>query len=278
MPELVAVLGATGRTGGATVRHLVDRGVSVRAFSRDPEGSGAAVLRSGAVEVVRADMDDVSSMEKALTGVDALFSVQPGFDDRGRYQSEIELAQGAAVARAAAAAGVGHVVQLSAGLGEPTGVPHFDNKLAIRREFEDRGLPVTAIHPGPFMELMVDPGFAPALSTWGAQPRVVGWDRPYPWVAVDDVGAAAADALLGDPPVDGSTQVLFGDSRSLRECREVLSSVGRRPRRFPMPVWAFRKAVGDELVEMWTWMTTAEMPGVTPGLTDVETWARRLGD
>lgn len=278
MDSIVAVLGATGRTGGATLRHLAARGASVRALTRDPNSAAATRLGGLGVETVRADMDDPSSVKKALEGVTALFNVQPAFDRRGRYHGDVELAQGAAVARAAGTAGVEHVVQLSAGRGDPTGLAHFDNKLTIRRWFEDAGIVVTAVHPGPFMELMVDPSFAPAMSTWGVQPRIVGWDRPLPWVAVDDIGRVSADALLGPSPRDGEVRELIGDLRSLRQCRDLLTAADRRPRRIPMPTWALRRAVGDELLQMWRWTTDAGEFPVTPGLIDVPTWIAGLSD
>jgi uncharacterized protein YbjT (DUF2867 family) len=274
--EPIAVLGATGRTGGATVRSLCGQGLSVRALTRDPHSQAAKTIGDLGAEVVAADMDNEASLKQALEGTTRLFNVQPAFDDRGRYQGDLELAQGAAVAGAAAAVGIEHVVQLAAGRGEPTGLAHFDAKLTIRRGFEDRGIAVTALHPGPFMELMVDPSFAPALSVWGVEPRIVGWDRPLPWVSLEDIGGAAADALAGPVPSDGATIELIGDSRSLRECRELLSAAGRRPRRVPIPIFLFRAMVGDEFIQMWQWITTIEGFPITPGLLDVSAWIEQL--
>jgi uncharacterized protein YbjT (DUF2867 family) len=272
MTEPIAVLGATGRTGGSTVRHLRERGVEVRALTRDPTGPSGDALRELGAEVRRADMDEEQSLQEALGGVRRLFNVQPAYDQRGRYQGAAELAQGETVARAAAAVGVDHVVQLSAGRDEPTGIPHFDAKLTIREGFEGRGITVTALHPGPFMELMVDRSFAPALSVWGVEPRIVGWDRPVPWVAVDDIGQRAADALIGPVPDSSVSVQLIGDLRSLRDCRRLLTEAGRPPRRVPIPTWLFRAMVGDELVQMWRWLTEIDEIPVTPGLLDVPAW------
>lgn len=275
-PGPIAVLGATGRTGGATVRHLLAAGAPVRALTRDPAGTaGRALLEAGA-DVVAADMDDDVSLARALEGADRVFNVQPAYDARGRYHGDVELAQGAAVARAAGDVGVTHVVQMAAGRGRPTGLPHFDAKLTIRRGFEDEGITVTALHPGPFMELMTDPGFAPALSVWGVEPRIVGWDRPLPWVAVDDIGRVAAEALTGPVPSGGREVELIGDLRSLRECRQLLADDGRRPRRVPVPTFVFRAMVGSEFIDMWTWITTLDDITVTPGLVDVPTWIAGL--
>ncbi|MEZ5141000.1 MAG: NmrA family NAD(P)-binding protein [Acidimicrobiales bacterium] len=278
MHDPIAVLGATGRTGGATARHLLGQGAPVRVLTRDPDNPAARALQDLGAQVVPADMGDDRSLKDALDGVTRLFNVQPAFDSRGRYQGEAELAQGAAVARAAGAVGVQHVVQLAAGRGVPSGLPHFDAKLTIRRGFEAEGITVTAIHPGPFMELMVDPGFAPALAVWGKEPRIVGWDRPVPWVAVSDIGRVAGAALTGPVPDTGSTVELIGDLRSLGECRRLLTEAGRRPRRVPIPTFLFRAMVGDEFLEMWRWLTTVDDFTVTEGLLDVPAWVDRLAD
>lgn len=272
----IAVLGSTGRTGGATARHLRARGVAVRALTRNPDSGPATTLSALGADVVAADMDDEISLTEALEGTTTLFNVQPAYDSRGRYQGDLELAQGAAVATAAANVGIEHVVQLAAGQGQPSGLPHFDAKLTIRRGFEDLGMTVSALHPGPFMELMIDSSFAPALSVWGVEPRIVGWDRPLPWVALDDIGRVAADALVGPVPSDGATIELIGDLRSLSECRELLTQAGRRPRRAPIPTWLFRAIVGDEFLQMWRWITTLDAIPVTPGLMDVPRWIEQI--
>lgn len=275
MAETITVLGATGRTGGSTVRALCARGVPVRAVTRYPDAAGGRALAAAGAEVVPGDLDDEASLRVALEGTDRLFNVQPAYDRRGRYQGAVEVDQGRVVARAAGSAGVSHVVQLSAGRGQPAGLPHFDNKLLIRREFEQQGIPVTAVHPAPFMELMTSPEFAPALATWGVEPRIVGWDRPLPWVALADIGERAANELTEPVPADGATIELIGDLRSLGECRRLLRESGYRVRRAPIPIRLFTAMVGTEFVDMWRWITTINLDDlpITPGLRDVPTWA-----
>ena len=278
MPDVIAVLGATGRTGGATARHLLARGAAVRAITRDPDGAQARMLALAGVDVQTADMSDVETLREALRGATRLFNVQPAFDGRGRHDRELELVQGRAVATAASAEGVGHVVQLAAGHGRRTGVPHLDTKLDIRAWFEEAGIPVSFVCPAPFMELMVDPSFAPAISTWGAEPRVIGWDDPKPWVAVDDIGRIAADLLTTPPPSVSHELAVTGDVRSLRECRKILDQLKLAPRRlpFPVPAWAFRAVAGGELLEMWRWGAQNEAFVTSNDLLDVPTWARGL--
>ena len=81
--EIVVILvtGATGTVGRQVVAQLSERGVPVRAVTRDPAsarlpaGVGAGV--GAGVEVVRGDLADPASLELHLAGVDAVFLVWP---------------------------------------------------------------------------------------------------------------------------------------------------------------------------------------------------------
>src|SRR5579864_8623927 len=74
--KLVLVTGATGHQGGATLRHLRERGFPVRALTRNPDDPKARSLFGHGTEVVRGDFDDEASLTRALDGVYAVFSVQ----------------------------------------------------------------------------------------------------------------------------------------------------------------------------------------------------------
>lgn len=180
MPEVIAVLGATGRTGGATARHLLARGAAVRAITRDPGSAPARALAQAGAEIRTAEMAHAETLQQALQGATRLFNVQPAFDWRGRHDRELELAQGKAVATAAAAAQVAHVVQLAAGYGHRTGIAHLDTKLEIRTWFQDAGIPVSYLCPAPFMELMVDPSFAPPSAPGAPNPGSSDGTTPNP--------------------------------------------------------------------------------------------------
>ena len=73
----IVVLGATGQQGGAVAQALVTDGRwQVRALSRDPASHGARLLSVAGIEVVRADMDDLDSLQHAMAGAYGVFSVQ----------------------------------------------------------------------------------------------------------------------------------------------------------------------------------------------------------
>ncbi|MET9069682.1 NmrA family NAD(P)-binding protein [Streptosporangium sandarakinum] len=70
---MILVTGATGNVGGHVVSQLLDRGVAVRALTRDP---AAASLPDG-VEAVRGDLADPASLDAALDGVETVFLLWP---------------------------------------------------------------------------------------------------------------------------------------------------------------------------------------------------------
>jgi len=273
----IAVLGATGRMGGATARHLLADGWRVQAITRKPDGPKAPALAAAGAQVVAADMEDKAALARAFEGADGVFNVQNPM----KSGIEAELRQGANVAAAAADAGVGHVVYGSAGTGmSGTGVKQWESKLRIKEQMLARGLRLTVLRPMALMELMTDKDFYPALSTWHTMPSLAGVDTRIPWLAADDLGGIAATAFADPQGFVGRDLALASDARSIAELREAYSSAaGRPPRSFAVPVWLFERMAGKDLTAMWRWLRTANLdldPTLTlsihPGAMSVERW------
>jgi uncharacterized protein YbjT (DUF2867 family) len=255
-PGLVVVCGATGRQGGAIARHLLAQGWPVRALSRNVDSVKARALADAGADVVRADMADRSTIDRAFDGAYGVFNVQnpqiAGHDG--------EIAQGRNVADAAKAAGVRHLVYGSAGMGRPTGVPSWDSKVTIADHMRQIGLPITVLRPMAFMELMTDKDLYPQVAVWHVMPKLMGWDRPLPWLAADDVGQIGARAFADPGRFIGQDIPLAGDVKTLDECRRLWIERGTKPRGFPMPAWLFKRVAGDDLTTMWNWLRTEDVP------------------
>lgn len=270
----VLVFGATGNVGGAAARALLKRGWKVRAVTRFPESAKAQVLAQLGAQVVQADMEDRPSLDAAFQGLQRVFSVQnwmtSGVDG--------EIRQGKLVADAARDAGVQHLVYGSAGTGEPnSGIPHFDNKLVVESYMRELDLPITILRPTPFMELLSEKEFFPALATWGAEPKVVGWDTPIPWVAVRDIGMAVANAFEDPQTWIGRDINLLGDVKTLAECKAVFAEVhGKKPFGVPLPLWLFRKMTGDEFIQMWQWLVDLAAEAGESGYWEMAETSRQL--
>ena len=112
----VLVTGATGRQGGAVVRHMLPKGWRLRALTRNPQSHAAQSLASWGVELVQGDMDDTTSLARAATGLYGIYSVQ----DFWAVGAKREVQQGKNVADAAKKAGVKHFVYSSVGGAERT--------------------------------------------------------------------------------------------------------------------------------------------------------------
>jgi uncharacterized protein YbjT (DUF2867 family) len=231
-------------------------GWRVRAVTRRPDSAKARALAAAGAEVVKADMADRASLDRAFAGVYGLFNVQnpqlAGYDG--------EIAQGRTVADAAKAASVQHVVYGSAGMGKPTGVPSWDSKVVIADHMRERGLRLTVLRPMAFMELMTDKDFYPQVSVWHVMPKLMGWDRALPWLAADDVGAIGASAFADLERFGGQDLSLAGDVKTLAECREMWIELGRKPRGVPMPTWLFERVAGRDLPIMWRWLRDGDVP------------------
>ena len=220
-------------------------------------------------------MADRGSLDRVVAGAYGVFNVQN--PQLAGFEGEID--QGRTVADAAKAAGVQHLVYGSAGMGRPTGVPSWDSKVIIADHMRELGLPLTVLRPMAFMELMTDKDFYPQVSVWHVMPKLMGWERPLPWLAADDVGAIGAAAFDDPGRFVGEDIALAADIRTLDECRQLWLERGTRPRGFPMPVWLFQRVAGRDLPTMWRWLRKEEVPldtgptlGIHPNARTMQQW------
>lgn len=227
--------------------------------------------------MTEAQLDDPVSLVDAFRGAYGVYSVQntmtSGVDS--------EIVHGKNVADAARAVQIRHLVYGSAGIGVPgTGVGSWESKLVVEAHMKALHLPVTVLRPMAFMELMTDKTFFPAVSTWHLMPKLMGPDRPVPWLCLDDLGAIAARAFADPERFIGQDIKLASEEQPLSACRTIWRDVmGRPPRRFPMPVWAFERFVGTDLTTMWRWLETGHLEidpsqtrAILPTATTVKEW------
>jgi len=248
----VLIFGVTGNIGGATTSVLMKRGWHVRGVTRNPKSDKAQALKKQGVEVIQGDMDDQHSLKRVFNGVERVLSVQNWVTNG----IEGEIRQGKLVAEVAHSAGIEHLVYASAGTGDRnTELPHFDTKIIVEDYMRSLELPFTIVRPVPFMELLTEKEFFPAMVAWGMKPRIVGWDKPIPWVAVHDIGLAIANIFDDPDKWIGADIAMCGDIKTLAESQSIFSKiVGKKPLRIPLPIWLFRKMARDEFIEMWEWM------------------------
>lgn len=273
------VTGATGRQGGATARHLLGRGLKVRALTRNPDKPEARALAGLGAEVVRGDLDNRLSVEKVVEGIYGVFALV-NFWETG-YEREVS--QGVTLADAAKAASVEHFVYSSVGSSyRETGIPAFDGKWDIEERIRAVGLPCTILRPTSLMEDWEEVR-EEILGGTLAQPL-----RPetlLQQVSVDDVGAFAAMAFEDPEKWIGRELDLAGDESSMREIAEIFGRViGREIRYERMPWDEFREAYGADLAVMYEWFEEvgyeadiAALRDEYPDLTNFESYLRLHG-
>jgi uncharacterized protein YbjT (DUF2867 family) len=141
----VAVIGATGYVGGRLVPELLAAGHDVRCLARTPARLDSVEWRSD-VEVMAADVLDRSSLDDALSGIEAVYYLVHAMGQGGDFEESDRL--GAENTRIAAEqAGVSRIVYLG-GLGEDD-PEQLSSHLASRHEvggvLADGTVPVTEL-------------------------------------------------------------------------------------------------------------------------------------
>ncbi|MFI6798191.1 NmrA/HSCARG family protein [Streptosporangium canum] len=240
MPEsssFVLVTGATGKQGGAVARALLRSGVPVHALVRDPGSERAAALGALGAILVRGDLDDVASLKAALDGARAVFSVQT--PDPADPMGDSEVRHGRNLVEATRAAGVEHFVHTSVSGAGTVDVERFDeqrwgahmrhywrSKAAVEDLVRAASFPRwTILRPATFMENFIRPSFYFADMTSDRLLVGVDPDVRLPFVAVDDIGAAAAAAFAEPRRFHGVELELAGDVLCFRTTARVLSEV-----------------------------------------------------
>jgi uncharacterized protein YbjT (DUF2867 family) len=248
--KTLLVTGATGRQGGAVVRHVLQRGFAVRAITRRPESPAAQALISAGVEIVAGDMEDAASLKPALHGVHAVFCVQNYWEKGIGYAGEIRQARN--LIQAAKDASVQHFVFSSiAGCDHAPGVEHFESKWEIEKLVDEAGLPRTFIRTVFFMENFIDRQLGPLM--FQALAGTLKPETQFHMIAVNDIGWFAAEALANPDRYLGKTIEIAGDSLTVTEMKRVYQRVtGKQPSGLKFPTWLLG-LLNREMVRQFRW-------------------------
>lgn len=283
--KTIAVSGATGRQGGAVIRHLLNSGgFRVRAISRNKNSPVAERLVSRVAEVVEADFDNPSSLEKALAGADGVFSVQNYWEKGIGFDGEIR--QGKNLANAAKTAGVKHFVQstmATGAMGFSSEMKHFRSKAVLEDHIDSIGLPRTFLGTVTFMDNVLFPDLGGAW-TFPFLSGILGPSTPYHLLAVDDIGGITAAVFAEPERFMGRKINLAGDTSSVPELKIAYrEATGKNPKRLKFPVWLCRM-INKEFVCQLEWQRaggwtfgTGEARSVYPGMTSFKDFLIKHG-
>lgn len=239
----ILVTGARGHVGRAVLDALVAAGQDVRAASRDATTLDVPTAK------VSADLEDPSTLDAALDGVESVFLYT--------RPSGIE-----GFVKAAEAAGVRHVVLLSSGATLEPDSAH-SGIARMHRAVEE------ALIAAPFAETILNPGaFATNVLGWRADIAEGVVRTPYPdsrigAVHEQDMGDVAAKILADGSHFGEALQLTGPEPISFREQAAVLADVLGRP----LPVEELTPEQATERMVALGWP-----PEVPPGVLRV--WER----
>lgn len=228
-PEFL-VFGATGQQGGAVARMLKVKGKAVRAFVRDAHSPKAKALAEQGIKLVVGDLFDRASIDRAMQGVNRVFSVQTS-SPSGFLSDEQEVLQGKAIADSAVAANVEFLVYSSSGAAGKgmTGMGHFDSKSQIEDHIRTLPIVATVTRPASFMEMLLLPGM-------GLNANVFNFfmhrDQPMQMIALDDLGRINAEILCHPERYAGQAFELSSQSITGEDLERAFSLAAGHPIRY----------------------------------------------
>lgn len=206
--KIILVTGATGKQGGAAVRHLIKAGVKVRALTRKPDSNSAVALSKLGVEVVKGNLNDINSLDKAVNGVYGVFAVT-NFWEFGTGKKEI--LQNKNLTDLAKKYDVQHFVLASvARCDDNPNLAHFVTKYECEKHIKYTGLPYTFLRAVYFMDNLKPKGQG-ATFHWAILPSTLGDQTTLQMIATEDIGWFAANAFLHPNQYLNKTLDIAGD-------------------------------------------------------------------
>jgi len=256
--KIIAVVGATGAQGGGLVRAILNDpngGFAVRAITRDIKSEKARALAALGAEVVAGDVDDEASLQRAFTGAHGAYCVTFFW---AHFSPAKEHAEAAAMARAAKAAGVKHVIWSTledtrkwVPLSDnrmPTlqgnfKVPHFDAKGEANALFTAAGVPTTFLLTSFYWDNLIYFGMGPRKGTDGKLTFALPMgDKKLPGIAAEDIGRCAYGIFKRGSELIGRTVGIAGEHPTGAQMAASLGrAFGQPVSYYPMPFDDYRK-------------------------------------
>ncbi|KAF8856222.1 NAD(P)-binding protein [Acephala macrosclerotiorum] len=263
--KLLVIVGITGNQGGSVASaFLSDPTYRIRGLTRNPSSPTAKELSEKGIEIVQADLDDVTSIEKAFEGANLIYSVtnywEPFFrpDCRAKAQEEgiicrrfaydVEYRQGMNIADAAAkvaasldengfiASTLSHARKCSKG--EYKELYHFDSKADIFPDYVNEKHPelakkLSCVQTGYFTssyKLAPKAYFSKLPDGTFQMAFPTAPNKPVPHLCVNADTGGFVKAVSQMPP--GKSYMAAGDILSWSDYMSTWSSITGQPAKF----------------------------------------------
>jgi NAD(P)H dehydrogenase (quinone) len=189
---MYAIMGISGRVGGAIAENLLAQGEQIRAIVRNPEK--AACWRDRGAEIAIADVDDPNALASAFAGTDGVFLMvppnfapAPGFPETRKTLAAYHASLAKALPKKA-------VYLSSIGAEQTSGLGLITSSHLLEQTLGDLPIAHAFLRAGWFME-----NHAWDVTTAQSEGKIFSnlypLDRKFSLVATSDVGKAGADVL-----------------------------------------------------------------------------------
>ena len=238
--KIIAVTGATGAQGGGLAQALLRDGTyAVRAITRHPESDKARALAGAGADVVRADLDEDTSLGHAFAGAYGAFCVTNYWE---YFSPEREFTQASNLAQAVK--GVEHVIwstledtrklmplsdnRMPTLMGKYK-VPHFDAKGEADNVFRELRVPTTFLLTSFYWENFIYFGAGPKKGPEGKLYLTMPMgDKKLPGIAVADIGKCALTIFKRGSEFLGKYVAISGEQLTGKEMAEKMTrALGR---------------------------------------------------
>jgi NAD(P)H dehydrogenase (quinone) len=189
---MYAIMGITGKVGGAVAENLLAQGEKIRAIVRNPEK--AAQWRERGAEIAIADSDDPNELASAFAGAEGVFLMvppnfapEPGFPELRKTLASYHTALANALPKKA-------VYLSSIGAEQTSGLGLITGSHLLERTLGDLPIAHAFLRAGWFME-----NHAWDVTTAQSEGKIYSnlypLDHKFSLVATADIGKAGADVL-----------------------------------------------------------------------------------
>jgi uncharacterized protein YbjT (DUF2867 family) len=237
-PDMILIVGASGRLGSVVAQHLLAQGKAVRAMTRTP--LNLAHLKQQGAEVVSGDLRDPTTLLRGCQGVEQVLAAAHALDGKGdNTPQKVDDAGNRQLIDAAKAAGVKHFVFMSVlGAGPNAPLEFFRIKYRTEEYLRVSGLAYTIIRPGAYMDLWAQLIGQPILKQ--GKTTIFGrGNNPVNFVAVEDVARLVCTAF-DDPRAHNRVIEVGGpENLTLNQVAEIFEGVSERhakKRHVPLPL------------------------------------------
>jgi uncharacterized protein YbjT (DUF2867 family) len=255
--KIIAVMGATGAQGGGLVRAILQDpggGFAARALVRDPGSEKARALASQGASVAAVDIDDPASLKRAFAGAYGAYCVTFYWT---HFSPEKELAEATAIAEAAKAEGLQHVIwstledtrrfvpldddRMPTLMGKYK-VPHFDAKGEANGIFTKLGVPVTFLATSFYWDNLIHFGSGPKRGPDGRLVLTFPMGKAkLPGIAAEDIGRCAYGVFKKGRSLVGQTVGIAGEHLTGEEMAAALTrALGEEVRYNVVPPEVYR--------------------------------------